>query len=50
MIEPIETYIHKLESMLSDAEWLGCDSPSIQAALELAYAEQERGEAYHVCF
>ena len=50
MPEPIDSYIRKLESMLADAEWMGCDSPSIITALEVAVAERERGETYHVAF
>lgn len=50
MPEPIDSYIRRLESILADAEWMGCDSPLIATALEAALAERERGEAYHVAF
>lgn len=50
MIEPIDAYIRKLESLLEDAEWIGCDSPFLRVALELAYDARERGETYYVYF
>jgi hypothetical protein len=50
MVEPIDIYIRKLESMLADALWLGCESPLIEAALDIAYSERERGETHHVFF
>ena len=50
MIELLDTYIRRLESMLADAEWMGCDSPLLTARLEAAYAEREKGERYHTAF
>ena len=50
MVKPIEVYIRELESILEDAEWLGCDSPFLRVALERAYDALERGETYYVYF
>lgn len=49
-IEPIESYIRRLEGMLADAIWIGGDSPLVEAALDVAYAERDRGETHHVYF